>query len=464
MKTKLVVAIGALIAVSVAAWGWMKITSESPVPASGQAGVSALEEYYTCPMHPSVRSERPGACPVCEMTLVKKAARTELPDKKSVVKVTHYTCPMHDAVQSESPGRCPDCGMALVQAVREEREGDDMSGIREVALSPMQRLVANVATEKVRRRQLLHEIQASGIVSYAEPAYSVISMRFPGRVEKLFITYAGQKVHKGDPVAVVYSPEVILEEQAYLRALDAYRQSTRNGGEISDPTSNFLRLTKEKLVQLGFTDKQIDDLGKSETLGSYVTIYSQVSGTVVKKNVDPGRYYGEAGTPLFEVADLSTVWILLDVYEQEIRFVKQGQYVEITTEAYPLERFKARVTFLDPIISPESRTIRVRTESANPGGKLRPNLYVNGTIKVPAEDALVVPSTAILPVGKRSVVWVEEKENLFRPREVAVGASGEGYTVVLAGLKEAETVASSGGFLIDSESGLSWTGDNDSQN
>lgn len=450
--------IGVLIVVSLGTWGWTRLFSSRSQQPSAVDGQVTAQEYYTCPMHPSVRSDRPGACPVCQMTLVKKSVPAQVSNRPAGEAGEEYTCPMDASVHSNHPGACPICGMTLVKkSVAVEMERSDLSGLRAVSLSPTQRVMANITTARVQRRTVSNDIQAVGVVSYAEPNYRVISLRFPGRVERLYLSFTGQTVHKGDPVAEVYSSAVIVEEQAYLRALDAYQQTTRTGDESSDPVGAALRRSRERLLQLGFTDKQITGLAESDTLSSFVTVCSPVSGTVVKKSVDPGRYYDQAGAPLFDVADLSTVWILLDVYEKDIRVVRRGLSVQIATEAYPLDKFKGRVVFVDPVLIPETRTVRVRTEFPNPEGKLKPNMYVNATISVPQSNALVVPSTAILPAGKRSIVWVEVDENLFEPREVLVGAVSEGFTVVLEGLKEGESVASTGGFLIDSESALNWT-------
>jgi Cu(I)/Ag(I) efflux system membrane fusion protein len=357
-------------------------------------------------------------CLICGHTVV-----GDLPDKCPVCAAAkeYYTCPMHESVRSDSPGACPDCGMTLMRkSVQNEVDALDLATLKAVSLSPSQRVMANVTTAKVEWQTFSRDVQAVGVVSFAEPNYQVISMRFPGRIEKLYLTFAGQTVRKGDPVAKVYSPDVITEEQ-------------------------------------------IDDLGKSDTLSSYVTILSPVTGTVVKKRVDPGSYFDVAGAPLFDVADLSTVWILLDVYEKDIRYIRTGQSVLIATEAYPLDEFRGKIVFVDPVLTPETRTIRVRTEAANPQGKLKPNMYVNATIAVPQSRELVVPTTALVPVGRRPVVWVETKENVFEPREILVGAANERFTVVLGGLKEGEIVARTGGFLIDSESALSWTPGDDQQ-
>ena len=261
MKKPFFIGIAALVVVSLGAWGWIKLFPPRSQESSEVHTQAVAQEYYTCPMHPSVRSDRPGACPVCQMSLVKKIVQPAVASDATRNGEEYYTCPMHESVHSKEAGACPICGMTLVKkSVQEEMEQGDLSNLRSVSLSPTQRVMANITTANVQRRTVRNDIQAVGIVSYAEPNYRVISMRFPGRVEKLYLSFAGQTVRKGDPVAEVYSPEAIVEEQAYLRALQAYRQTTQSGGESTDPVSNYLRLTREKLYQLGFTEKQISDL------------------------------------------------------------------------------------------------------------------------------------------------------------------------------------------------------------
>lgn len=410
MKNKLV--IGLIVAMAfLASVNSCKREAEKTAAGHQSEESAQQEEYYTCPMHPSVRSDKPGACPVCGMALVKKAAQ-------------------------------------------KDADMRDVSGMQTVSLSPAQRVMANISVAKVLRKTVSKAVQAVGVISYAEPNYRHISMRFPGRLEKLYLSYSGQTVHKGDPVADVYSPEAISAQQEFLLSLGSYELAKQSEPTFSaSTTEQMLEQSEHKLLQWGFTEEQISRLKETRKIHSLVTIYSQVSGTVVKKSVDP-QHYAAAGEDMFDVADLSTVWILLDVYEKDIRFIVRGQSAQITTEAYPGEKFEGHVVFIDPVLNAETRTIRVRTEFGNPQGKLKPNMFVNATIAIPKSNALVVPSTAILSTGKRTVVWVEVTENTFEPRDVAVGSTSEGFTVVLDGLNEGEIVAETGGFLIDSESAL----------
>lgn len=368
------------------------------------------EKYYTCPMHPSVRSDRPGACPVCGMALVKK-----------------------------------------IKPVDADRTHD--ASLEVVRLSPRQRVLANVSVVVAERREISNDITAVGVVSYAEPQYRRITSRFPARIEKLYISYTGQRVNIGDAVAEVYSPEAITAQQEYLLALESFEQAQAGGGSFIASAEQLLEQSRQKLLQWGFTSKQLAQLNRSRSVAYAMTVYSPVEGIVMKKNVDPQQYIG-TGEDLFEIADLSRVWIYLDVYEKDIRFVAPHQRVRIKTEVYPFETFEGKVTFIDPLVDPETRTIRVRTEFENRSLKLKPNMFVTATIHVPTINAVVVPSSAVVATGKRDVVWVEVQENTFEPRDVVLGVTRDGQSVILNGLEEGERVAATGGFLLDSESTL----------
>lgn len=453
MKRKLIIGIAALAALTVAG----VLIYPKVFPPKHERKIL----YWTDSMLPGDRSDHPGKSPMgMERTPVyadeAQQESTQAPEEES-----YYTCPMHPSVRSDKPGACPVCGMALVKkAVQKKGDMNDSTGWQGVSLSPTQRVIANVSVVQVQRREISHDIQAVGIVSYSEPNYKHISMRFPGRLEKLYLSYTGQSVRKGDPVADVYSPEAISAQQEYLLALDSDEQSKIGDQSYASSAAQLLEQSKQKLLQWGFTEKQIAKLKETRKVNSVVTIYSQVSGTVVKKSVDP-QHYAATGEDMFDVANLSTVWTYLDVYEKDIRFITPGQRVHIWTEAYPNEKFTGRVMFVDPVVNPETRTIRVRSEFSNPKLKLKPNMYVTATIAVPKANAMVVPSTAIISTGKRTVVWVEIKENTFEPRDVVVGSASEGFTAILAGLQEGDHVVETGGFLLDSESQLGNTSSHD---
>jgi Cu(I)/Ag(I) efflux system membrane fusion protein len=374
--------------------------------------LTATGEYYTCPMHTFIRSDRPGACPICGMTLVKKSS-----------------------------------GEVLT--------ANQLSLLKDVSLSPSQMVLANVNTASVKRRTLNRQFTSVGVVSSAEPMQATIAARFSGRVEKLYANYTGETVRKGQPLFELYSPDLISATQDYILALDGLRNATAAAQTQNEASQDQLvgASRKRLMNHFGMTEDQIRELEKTRRIPTAVRFDSPIRGTVLTKDLQEGQYVNE-GMVLYQLVDLSKVWIYLDVYEQNMRFLEVGQQVTIRTDAYPGEEFHGHVTFIDPTMNGETRTLRVRTETDNPDLKLKPNMYVETSIQAPVRDALVVPTSAIMQTGKRAVVWVESRPNTFEPRNVVIGSSTDEDSEILGGLNEGDTVAVSGGFLIDSESQL----------
>jgi Cu(I)/Ag(I) efflux system membrane fusion protein len=315
---------------------------------------------------------------------------------------------------------------------------EEHQSIGQVTLSPTKQVLANVSTSTAMKISLEKEIRGVGKIAYAGQNFRQISTRFPGRIEKLYLTYEGQQIKKDDLVADVYSPEAISAQQEYLLA----KQSN---------SSDLLQQSKQKLILWGFTESQLNDLDESKTVRNTFTLYSPISGTVLKKNVQQQQYVS-AGENLFDVADLSTVWIYADIYEYEIQGVKVGQMVEATSEAYPGDKFSGRITFVSPTVESSSRTVQIRAEMPNTNGELKLDMFVNATIRINLPETIVVPITALLSTGTRQVVWVQKDPGIFEPRLVKIGERSNEYVQILDGIKEGETIVSSGGYLIDSES------------
>jgi Cu(I)/Ag(I) efflux system membrane fusion protein len=399
--------------------------------------------YWTDAMLPGDRSDHPGKSPMgMERTPVyadevqSESASETPPEAKS-----YYTCPMHPSVKSDHPGACPVCGMNLVKHTEQvEMSKEEHQLLGQLALSPTKQVLANVSTSIAQKMTLEKEIRAVGKIAYAEQNFRQISTRFPGRVEKLYLTYEGQQVNKNDPVADVYSPEAISAQQEYLLAKES-------------KSEKLLQQSKQKLFLWGFTESQMKELDKSRAVKNTFTLHSPIGGTVLKKNVQQQQYVS-AGENLFDVADLSTVWMYTDVYEYEIQGVKVGQTVEATSDAYPNKIFTGRITFISPTVDPSSRTIRIRAEMPNIDGKLKLDMFVNTTLKIKLSEAIVVPITAVLSTGTRQVVWVQKDAGIFEPRLVKVGERSNEYVQILDGINEGETIVTSGGYLIDSESQL----------
>ena len=396
-------------------------SKQNAVPAGRQEGdahattdstktpvITQAKEYYTCPMHPSVISDKPGACPVCGMALVKKSAQKDASDAE----------------------------LALIKGV---------------SLSQAQRVIANVSTIRAERGSMKKVIHAVGVVGYAEPLQAKVAARFRGRIEKLHVDYTGEVVHKGQPLFELYSPDLVSAEQELVLAVNAME---RSANEDEESQQRLLQATRDRLrIHFGMTAEQIAKVEQSKQVRTTVTFNSPIHGTVISKEVQQGQYVDE-GMLLYQLTDLSKVWIYLDAYEKDLRFIKVGKSVQITSEAYPNESFTGKVTFIDPVVSGETRTVRVRTEFNNPVGKLKPQMYVKAELSVPVNDAIVIPSSAVLATGRRDVVWVEVDSNKFEPRTVVLGVHSESACEVLSGLGEGESIVVSGGFMLESESQL----------
>lgn len=369
----------------------------------------------------------------------------------------HYTCPMHPFIIKGKGGACPICGMSLVPVKKADTgqpNKKEMEMLEHVSLSPTQMVMANVATVKVERVPLSTEINAVGIVQYDQSRQAKVTAWVAGRIDKLYVNSVGASVSKGRPVAELYSPDLVSAQQEYLLALksreqlkDSPIQSISQGGE------GLVASARQRLKLLGVKDHQIAALEKAGQPNIRLSIYTPLSGIVIEKIALQGQYLN-LGDPLFNIADLSIVWVEAELYENDFPFIKIGQKVEIESQSYPGKIFTGRVSFIYPFLDPKTRTVKVRVEISNPGLKLKPDMFVKATVKIPLGDVLVVPVSALMDNGKRQVVWQEMKPGIFAPRDVKVGARVGGKIQILSGLMLGDKIAASGGYLIDSEAQL----------
>ena len=370
-----------------------------------------------------------------------------------------YTCSMHPFIIKDKPGACPICGMTLVKKVEAaQASAKETEMLGHVSLSPTQQVMANVATVKVDRIPLAKEINAVGIVQYDQAKQAKVTAWVAGRIDRLHVNTVGVQVTKGRPVAEVYSPDLVSAQQEYLLALKSRDQLKSSPIQsISQGGEGLVASSRARLKLMGVKDEQIADLEKSGQPNIRLPIYTPLSGVVTEKVVLEGQYVN-VGDPLVVIADLSTVWVEVEVYEAEFPFIKLGQRVDIVSQSYPGKTFSGRVAFVYPFLDPKTRTVKVRVELTNPGLKLKPDMFVNATIKVPLGDSLVVPVAAVMDTGQRQVVWVEMKPGMFEPRDVKVGTRVGDSIQILSGLFRGDKVAASGGYLIDSEAQLKGSG------
>ncbi len=408
--------------------------------------------YWTDPMIPGDRSDHPGKSPMgMERKPVYADEQGETASAAADTSESYYTCPMHPWVRSNKPGPCPVCGMAMVKRTKAQAASQaEIENLQRVSLSPAQRVIANVATTPVSRTDIDKEIHTVGVVDIAEPLQAKVTARFNGRIEKLLVGYSGAFVRQGEPLFELHSPDLVSAEQELILAVNA----VKNNPAPDEEEQQLLAASRERLhIHFGMTHEQIAEVERQQTARETMTFLSPISGTVISKEIQEGDYVNE-GTLLYQLADLSRVWVYLDIYERDLPYILLNHTVQLQTEAYPNEQFIGKVTFIDPVINPDTRTARVRSEFPNPSGKLKPQMFVRAEIHAPATKALTIPASAVLYTGTRTIVWVEVEPNTFEPRNVTLGTKSEERVEVLKGLAEGEIVVTSGGYLLESESQL----------
>ena len=368
-----------------------------------------------------------------------------------------YTCPMHPFIRSDRPGACPICGMSLVPETSEAAGpvAENAALLGAVSMNPTQRLMANVATQKVARRDFGAATGTWGKVSWDERRLTKISARTGGRVERLHVDFTGTPVREGQPLLEIYSPDLVSSQREYLLAL-AGAEKLRDSPypDAREMAEKLLAASRDRLALWGVTDGQIEELSRTRAPRTVFTVFSPVSGVVTERLVTAGQYVMDGG-PLYSVAQTDPVWIEAEVYESDLQAVAPGAAAAVTTDAYPGRRFSGKVAFVDPFLNPNTRTAKVRVDLPNPGGLLKPDMFVRVELRHGRGRALAVPESAVLITGERATAWVESSRNVFEPRTVRLGQRSGGYYQVLSGLSEGDTVVTSAGFLIDSESQLS---------
>jgi len=373
-----------------------------------------------------------------------------------------YTCPMHPFIIKDKPGTCPICGMELIKkqsdaqsaAAQTPEQKQQAAMLGQVSLSPTQRVMANVATMEVRQEELNKEINAVGIVQYDQSRQAKVTAWIAGRIDKLHVNAVGAYVGKNRPVAEVYSPDLLASQQEYLLAVKS-RDQLKNSPipSISQNGDGLVQSAKQRLMLFGVKESQIVELERAGKPNIRLPIYTPLSGVVIEKMVQQGQYVN-TGDVLFNIADLSRVWVEIEVYENEFPNIRIGQRVEILSQSFPGKPFSGRIAFIYPFLDPKTRTVKARVEMDNPGMRLKPDMFVRAKVVAALGKAMVVPVTAVMDTGKRQVAWVETSPGMFEPRDVQLGQRTDDKVQVLSGLKPGDKVAVSGAYLIDSESQL----------
>ena len=377
-------------------------------------------------------------------TSSKKLTDEEHQHTTEAVEETIWTCSMHPQIRQNEPGKCPICGMDLIPLESQEGELDPMA----ISMSPTAMQLANVSTAMVGTMDPVKSIRLNGKVQADERRVYSQSSHVPGRIERLMINFTGDYVKKGQPIAYIYSPDLVTAQEELF---EAYK--------IRETLPQLYNSAREKLKNWKLTDSQIDQIIQSGNPREKFPVMADVSGYVTNKMVNLGDYI-QRGTAIYEITDLSKVWVLFDVYESDIPWIKKGGKINFRIASLPGETFSGRITYLDPLIDPQTRVAQARVEVPNTGLKLKPEMFVSGTVEAnlaKKSNNLVVPKTAVMWTGKRSVVYVKntsDKGVSFIMRDVTLGpALGESF-IVESGLEEGEEIAVNGTFSIDAAAQL----------
>jgi len=354
---------------------------------------------------------------------------------------TIWTCSMHPQIKRNEPGDCPICGMDLIPMDKMSDELDPSS----FQMSENAMKLANIQTITVGKGEIGRKIRLNGKVEIDERNSYTQSTHIPGRIERLNINFTGELVRKGQNLATIYSPDLVTAQEELLQA-----QS------MKDTQPELLDAAIEKLKRWKIDQAQIDMvLQKGKAIETF-PIQSDINGIVTEKMVELGDYV-ERGMPIYEISDLSKVWILFDLYEDELKWVKEGTKIEYSVNALPGQTFQGTISFIDPLLNAQSRVASARVEVTNKEGLLKPEMFVSGVVEAQQnsnKEAIVIPKSALLWTGKRSVIYIKENGN-FKMREVTMGpALGESY-IIKEGLEVGEEIVSNGTFTLDAAVQLS---------
>lgn len=412
---------------------------------------------YSCPMHPEVISDKPGKCPKCGMFLEK--GEKETPQKEE------FVCPMHPDVISDHAGDCPKCGMKLEPkpssdatmdlqggGMAEEWEESAVPGLASVMIDTERLQLIGLKTARVGKHSSEGMLSIVGLITPDETKMKNMHVRVSGWVLNLYADKTGQAVRTGEPLLSIYSQELYQAEQDFITAKSTAARSVGDS-MMSSVSAQLVAAARERLFLMGLTADDITKLESSAIPSAEIILRSPFSGFILEKSVLPGQFL----TPdlaLYTIADLSAVWVVGDVYEQDFAAVRIGQKGTLRLAAFPGEHFEGTVDYIYPLVSEETRTLKIRLRFPNPEFRLKPGMYADISLSYGGETVLAMPIDALLDGGETQYAFVVHDGIHFEPRRVTVGRSFDNWVEIRAGLSEGEEIVTSANFLIDSESRL----------
>lgn len=420
---------------------------------TGQEAMS--EELYTCGMHPNVIQEGPGNCPICGMNLTPlntpaSANNTGAIKTGGEKEVLYYRAPMDPTYISPKPGKSP-MGMDLVPVYA----GEEAFGST-VKINPATVQNIGVRTVTVIKKDLYQNIRTVGRVDYDETKVGFVQTKFSGWIEKSYVDKTGQKVRKGDTLLEIYSPQLVTAQEEYLETFLRLKQAENESRDAAiENLKSTLISTRKRLKNFDISNAQIERLENEQIINKTLKIYSPYSGIVDKKHVQDGMEV-KPGMKLYSISDVNNVWVYADVYEYETPWIQEGRDATMTLSYIPGKKFKGQVDYIYPYLDSKTRTLKVRLTFQNSDNILKPGMYANVNISsVRFNDAIAVPTEAVMFSGERNLVFIALGEGRFAPRDVEIGIeSADGFYEIKEGLQAGELVVTSSQFLLDSESKL----------
>jgi Cu(I)/Ag(I) efflux system membrane fusion protein len=369
-------------------------------------------------------------------------------------KILFYRNPMNPAITSPVPAK-DEMGMDYVPVYAGEEKGPAAGEEATVTIDPSVVQNMNVQIEPVGRRDVSRQIRTVGYLDYDQEKMVTVTTKYPGSVEKVFVNYVGEPVRKGQPLFRIYSPELVQTQQELLSALEYARRMEGAPPEARKGAEALVGAARQRLAYWDITPDQVDRLVKGGEVVRTLEATALAGGVVMKRMPGLEGMWVKPGMELLHIADLSSLWLSVEVYEDQLPWLRKGSVAQIRLSYFPGEVFSGQVRFVEPQVEEKTRTVGLRLEVPNREGRLRAGMYATVTFSpVVARNVVAVPSEAVLRTGERNLVVVSEGGGRFAPREVRLGAEGNRYVEVLSGLSGSENVVTSAQFLIDSESNL----------
>jgi multidrug efflux pump subunit AcrA (membrane-fusion protein) len=369
--------------------------------------------------------------------------------------ISYYRSPMDPSLRSDKPAKDA-MGMDFVPVYADELQGvsSAVPGRAVVTFSPERRQLLGIRSEEVKKARLARVIPTVGRVAVDERRLHHIHTKYDGYVEHLHVDFTGKFVKKGEPLLSIYSPELVATQQEYLLAYRAQKQMAESGiPSVALGSLNLLEAARQRLLLWDIRPQDIETLERAGQVKRTLDLHSDVSGYVVQKMATHGMRVTPADT-LFDIADLSHLWVLADVYESDLPLVRIGMEGELRVPYLPGREWRGSVTYVNPTVEEKTRTVKVRLELENKGEELKPDMFADVLLQADLGSGLAVPEGAVVDSGGRKLVFLDRGEGRFEPREVQLGVKvGSGFQV-LAGLTEGQRVVTSANFLLDSESSL----------